>query len=110
MIIEPRNDFVLIERIETLPQGNILIPEIARKKSILGKVIAVGPGKFIEEGDGKWVRQRLAVKPGDIVYFNSIWSEFSGSHYVDDQLRDRNMHLVMENDIFLKVTNGYNPD
>ncbi len=108
--IQPRNDLVLIERMEGLPSGMIEIPDIAKERSILGKVLAVGPGKLIEGINGGWVRKKPEVRPGDIVYFNSKWSEFSGSHYVDDQLDDRNLHLVFEADIFLKVTNGYNPD
>lgn len=109
-MIEPRNEYVLIERIDPLEAGTIIIPEVAQEKSILGKVLAVGPGKLIEGINGGWVRKTPEVRPGDIVYFNSKWSEFSGSHYSDDQwMVDRNLHLVMEADIFLKVSDGPNP-
>lgn len=105
-MIEPRNEFVLVERIELPQSGLVVVPEVGQEKSILGKVLAVGPGKLIEGINGGSVRKTPEVKPGDIVYFNSKWSEFSGSHYSDDQLFDRNLHLVQEADIFLKVTNA----
>lgn len=98
-MIEPCHDYVLIERIETPQTGKIFIPEVAQEKSIKGKVLAVGPGKKNERGERKLVE----VQVGQIVYFNSKWSEFSGSHYADDQLQNRRLHLVMEGDIFLKV-------
>lgn len=97
-MIEPLQDYVLIERIEEAPKGLIVIPDVAREKSIKGKVLAVGPGKRV---DG--IRKPVDVKVGELVLFNSKWSEFSSSHYADDQLRDRKLHLVMEADIFGKV-------
>jgi len=103
-VILPRNDLVLIERIDAPPTGVIVVPDIAQEKSILGKVLAVGPGKMIEGVNGDWVRRPPEVRVGDIVYFNSKWSEFAGSHYSDDQVAfDDHLHLVFEADIFLKV-------
>ena len=107
-MILPRNDLVLIERIDTPPMGTIVVPDIAQEKSILGRVLAVGPGKLIEGVNGDMVRKPVEVKVGDVVYFNSKWSDFSGSHYSDDQLYDRNLHLVMEADIFCLRNNGTN--
>ena len=105
--IEPRNEYVLIERLaKDEPSGAIVIPEVAKEKSIRGRVLAVGPGKWIEGINGGSVRKTPEVKVGDIVLFNSKWSEFAGSHYSDDQLMDRKLHLVMENDIFCRVNEG----
>ena len=108
-MILPRNDLVLIERLEVPPVGNIIVPDIAKEKSILGRVLAVGPGKLIEGVNGGWVRKTPEVNIGDIVYFNSKWSEFAGSHYAEDQIAfDDRLHLVFEADIFLKVGHGRN--
>ena len=131
-MIQPRNEYVLIERIEPLQSGMILIPEVAKEKSMLGKVLAVGSGKrepsesykmgviwtpdengIQQASGGEWVefpshRKPILYQPGDIVYFNSRWSELAGTHESDDQLYNRNLHLVMENDIFLKVANAPN--
>ena len=102
-MIQPLHNYVLVERRESVSRsGLIIIPETAQEKSIIGTVLAVGPGKCDEDG----IREPLDVKPGDIVYFNSKWSEFSGSHYSDEQLWDRRLHLVMEGDIYGRKTNG----
>lgn len=105
-MIEPRNDMVLIERIEDKRMGRILFPDIAKEKSIKGKILAVGPGKMIEGINGGMVRRPPEVKVGDIVLFNSKWSDFSGSHYADDQIHDKNLHLVMEGDIFARINHA----
>ena len=50
-MIQPRNDRVLIRRIEE-PEakiGSIIVPDVAREKALKGEVLAVGPGKW-EEG------------------------------------------------------------
>ena len=97
-MIEPRNDFVLIERIEEPQRSVIIVPDIAKSLSIKGKVLAVGPGKRDEDGNVV----PIEVKPGDIVLFHSKWSDLAGSHYAEDQLHIRNLHLVMEADIFAR--------
>ena len=106
-MIQPRNDYVLIERCGSKGlSGLIILPEVAQEKSILGKVLAIGPGRMVEGVNGELVRKPVEVEVGQLVYFNSKWSEFAGSHYADDQLYDRKLHLVQEADIFLKVDNG----
>jgi chaperonin GroES len=67
MDIRPLHDRVVISRLEeerTSP-GGIVIPDTAAEKPIIGKVVAVGPGKLIESGK----RQPLDVKEGDKVLF-----------------------------------------
>lgn len=93
------NDFVLIERIEEPQRGVLIVPDIAKPRSIKGKVLAVGPGKRDEDGD----LAPMEVKVGDIVLFNSKWSDLAGSHYAEDQLHIRNLHLIMEADIFARM-------
>lgn len=129
-MIQPRNEYVLIERIDPLQSGFIVIPEVAQETSLLGKVLAVGTGKrepsesykmgviwtpdengIQQPSGGQWVefpshRRPVLYKPGDIVYFHSKWSDLSGSHYSADQLYDRNLHLIQEADVFLKVANA----
>ena len=73
-MIIPRNDYVLIERLESVTHsGLIVIPDVAKERSMTGKVIAVGPGKLVEGVNGGQVRKPVEVKPGDVVYFNSKW-------------------------------------
>jgi chaperonin GroES len=67
MKIRPLHDRVIVKRLEeerTSP-GGIVIPDTATEKPIQGKVIAVGKGKILEDGN---VRP-LDVKVGDKILF-----------------------------------------
>ena len=67
MSIRPLHDRVIIKRMEEERRtaGGIVIPDSATEKPVRGKVIAVGNGKIMENGN---VRP-LEVKPGDVVMF-----------------------------------------
>lgn len=97
--IQPHNDFVLIERIEQPETSRITLTDKA--KSIIGKVLAVGPGK--RNPDNPRQRVPLTIKVGDMVYFNSRWNNL-GDNYetVDWRYRD-DLHLVQEADVFLRI-------
>jgi chaperonin GroES len=67
MKIRPLHDRVIVKRLEeerTSP-GGIVIPDTAAEKPIQGKIIAVGKGKILEDGN---VRP-LDVKVGDKILF-----------------------------------------
>lgn len=60
MILEPVSD-------EKKSKGGIILPEtIDKERPEKGRVVAVGPGKFDEDGKK---RIPLSVKKGDIVLF-----------------------------------------
>jgi chaperonin GroES len=67
MKIRPLHDRVLVKRIEEERKsaGGIVIPDSATEKPSQGKVIAVGKGKILDNGE---VRS-LDVKVGDTVLF-----------------------------------------
>ena len=71
--IRPLNDRVIVrpltpEELGTMSASGIIIPETAKKeKPEQGIVIAVGPGKFDEDGEK---RIPLDVKEGDRVVFS----------------------------------------
>lgn len=52
MKIKPLNDKILIERVEAEEKtaGGIVLPDKAKEKSKRGKVIAVGPGRTLDDG------------------------------------------------------------
>lgn len=100
-MIEPRNDYVLIERLDAPQSGLIIIPDVAKEMSMKGRVLAVGPGKLIEG-----ICKPVEAKVGELWYFNSKWSDLSPTHYVDDQISDRKLHLVMEADLLLRCNDG----
>lgn len=95
-MIQPRNDRVLIQRIDPEP-GLITLTDA--DKGLRGKVLAVGPGKWV---DGEL--EPLGVKVGDTVLFNSKWNDFADDHYgkhVKDLPlgADPKVHLLQEADI-----------
>ncbi len=68
MKIRPLQDRVLVKRLEEeeKTKGGIIIPDTAKEKPQMGKVIAAGNGKKTE--DGKIVP--LDVKAGDKILFS----------------------------------------
>ena len=73
MKVRPLHDRILVQRLdeEEKTSGGIIIPDSAKEKPQVGKVLAVGNGKIAE--DGKVTP--LDVKKGDKVLF----SKYSGS-------------------------------
>ena len=71
--ITPLHDRVIVRRIDEGEQvrGGIIIPDTAKEKPQEGEVVAVGLGKYKEDG----TRQALDVKTGDRVLFG----KYSGS-------------------------------
>ena len=72
--IKPLHDRVIIRRIEDSANqtaGGLFIPDTAKEKPQEGEVIAVGEGKYKEDG----TRQTPDVKAGDRVLFG----KYSGS-------------------------------
>ena len=72
--IKPLEDKILIQAVEaetTTPSG-LVIPDSAKEKPQEGKVIAVGPGRWDEDGDK---RIPLDVAEGDTV----IYSKYGGT-------------------------------
>ena len=65
MKILPVNDYVVVKRLEEaeMSKGGIYIPPTAQEKSIRAEVVAVGPGKILDNG----MRLEPAVKVGDKV-------------------------------------------
>ena len=91
--IRPLHDRVLIRRIDEQEQmrGRLIIPDTVKEKPQQGEVIAVGEGKFREDG----ARQPLDVQPGDRVLFG----KYSGSEVkIDDE-----EYLIMREDEILGV-------
>ena len=67
MKIRPLHDRVIVKRLEeerTSP-GGILIPDTAAEKPVQGKIVAVGKGKILDDGNVR----ALDVKVGDKILF-----------------------------------------
>ena len=92
--ITPLHDRVIIRRIEDTNNqtaGGLFIPDSAKEKPQEGEVIAVGEGKYKEDG----TRQPLDVKAGDRVLFG----KYSGSEIK----LDGEEYLIMREDEILGI-------
>ena len=65
MNVTPLSDRVLVQRMEPteVKKGGIIIPDTAKEKPQEGKVVAVGPGRLMEDGK----RVKPEVKKGQVV-------------------------------------------
>ena len=74
MKIRPLHDRVIVKRLdeETKTAGGLFIPDTAKEKPQEGEVVAVGPGRFNEDGDE---RIPMDVSVGDKV----IYSKYGGT-------------------------------
>lgn len=92
--IKPLHDRVILKRIdenENKTAGGLFIPDTAKEKPQEGEVIAVGEGKYKEDG----TRQTLDVNAGDRVLFG----KYSGSEIK----LDGEEYLIMREDEILGI-------
>ena len=73
MAIQPLGDRIVVKVLEAVEvtKGGIVLPETAKEKPQEGKVVAVGKGKVLENGQV----HPLEVKVGDRV----LYGKYSGS-------------------------------
>ena len=97
MKIRPLHDRVLVKRLEeeAKTKGGIIIPDSAKEKPIMGKIVAVGKGKVREDG----TVAPLDVKKGDKVLF----SKYGGT---DVKVGDEEYLILREDDILGVVESG----
>jgi len=83
MKLKPLDDRVVLEQLEAEEKttGGIYLPDTAKEKPQIGKVIAVGPGKILDNGS----RAAMSVKKGDEVIYGKYMGndvEMDGKKYV----------------------------
>jgi chaperonin GroES len=92
--LRPLDDRVVVQpsEAEETTAGGIVLPDSAREKPQRGTVVAVGPGKLLDNGN----RGELSVSVGDVV----IYGRYGGSEVeVDGQ----EMKILRESDILAKL-------
>ncbi|MCD8140857.1 MAG: co-chaperone GroES [Planctomycetaceae bacterium] len=69
MAVKPLADKILVKRLEAeeVTKGGIVLPDSAKEKPKEGRVVEVGPGKVMEDGN----RSQMQVKVGDRILFTS---------------------------------------
>ena len=96
MQIRPLYDRVLLKRVEAEEEvrGGIIIPDTAKEKPQEAEVVAVGEGKFDDEGK----RMPMTVKAGDRV----LIGKYSGTEI---KIADTEHTIVREDEILAIVEN-----
>lgn len=90
MKLRPLDDRVVIKQSEAEEKttGGIILPDTAKEKPQIGKIIAVGPGKLLDNGK----RNKMAVKKNDEV----IYGKYIGSEV---EIDDKKYVILREDDI-----------
>ncbi len=91
MNIRPLHDRVVVRRLEeeTTTAGGIVLPDSAAEKPSQGEVLAVGPGKALDNGDVR----APDVKAGDKI----IFGQYGGSTVKID---GEELLILSESEIF----------
>ena len=92
--LKPLDERIVVEPVEAeeMTAGGIVLPDTAKEKPQRGTVLAVGPGKLLDNGK----RGELAVVVGDEV----IYGKYAGS---DIEIDGRDVKILRESDILAKV-------
>lgn len=91
--LKPLNDKIIIKPIkeDEKTRAGIVLPQTAEEKPERGEVIAVGPGKLLDNGQ----RASVSVKVGDKVIFKK---------YSPDEIKvDKEEYLIISEDDILAI-------
>jgi chaperonin GroES len=90
MSVRPLEDRILIKPLdpETKTASGIYLPESAKEKPMQGKVVAIGPGKMLDNGE----RIQPSVRKGDTVVFG----KYSGTEV---EIKDIKHLIVRESEL-----------
>lgn len=92
--IRPLDDRVVVEPLEAeeTTAGGIVLPDNAKEKPQRGTVLAIGPGKLLDNGS----RGELSVAVGDEV----IFGKYGGTEI---EIDGEEIKILRETDILAKV-------
>ena len=92
--VRPLDDRIVVEPLEAEEKtaGGILLPDSAKQKPQRGVVLAIGPGKMLDNGN----RAALAVAKGDEV----LYGKYAGS---DIKVGAKEVKILRESDILAKI-------
>jgi chaperonin GroES len=95
MAIQPIGDRILVKPLEAkeVSKGGIVLPDTAKEKPQEGKIIAVGKGKVLENGQ----LQALELKVGDRV----LYGKYSGTEVTTSEGDE--LLIMKEEDVFAIV-------
>ena len=90
MDLKPLDDRIVIKQSEAEEKtvGGIILPDTAKEKPQIGTVVAVGPGKILDDGK----RGKMSVKMKDEV----IYAKYMGS---DVEIDGKKYVILRESDV-----------
>jgi len=90
MKLKPLDDRIVIKQsdAEEKTTGGIILPDTAREKPQIGMVVAIGPGKILDDGK----RANMSVKKKDEV----IYAKYMGS---DVEIDGQKYVILRESDV-----------
>ena len=93
--IRPLDDRVVVTPVEAEERtsGGIVLPDSAKEKPQRGHVVALGPGKLLDNGQ----RAALSLAVGDEV----IYGKYSGS---DIEVDGHEVKIIREGEILAKIS------
>lgn len=94
MSLKPLDDRVVVEPLsaEEKTAGGIVLPDAAKEKPQHGKVVAVGPGRLLDNGE----RHPISLAIGDEVLF----AKYGGTEI---EVNGKDVKILRESDILAKV-------
>jgi chaperonin GroES len=95
--LRPLGDRVVIRPLarEEVTKSGIVLPDTAKEKPQQGEVLAVGPGRVLDDGS----RVNMDVANGDRVLF----AKYAGTEF---KLEDDELLILSEKDILAVLENG----
>lgn len=92
--LRPLDDRVVVEpsEAEERTAGGIVLPDTAKERPQRGKILSIGPGRLLDNGQ----RGSLSVSVGDEV----IYGKYAGT---DIEVDGKDVKILRETDILAKV-------
>jgi len=96
MKLRPLDDRVVIKQSEAeeKTKGGIILPDTAKEKPQIGKIVAIGPGKLLDDGK----RNKMSVKKNDKV----IYGKYMGNEVEIDSEK----YVILREDDILGIVEG----
>jgi len=96
MSVKPLEDRVLVKPIEKSDktESGLYLPESSKERPVQGKVVAVGPGRTLENGE----KADMQIKKGDTV----VYGKYAGSEIEVKGVE----HLILRESEILGVVHG----
>ncbi len=88
MNLQPLTDHLIVKPLQKEEKSGIVLPENAKEKAEKGQVVAVGPGRVLDNGN----RLEMDVKVGDNIMFKQYAPE-------EIKVQDETYYVLSQSDV-----------